>query len=374
MKPAKEPPQNNSLKIEPQKNIRMNVQSITVDYIGSVATPCQLSKDLHIADYLLAQEGYCVAVEVLEHKEVYNQIECTDEVFRNYKEGDVFVGVLGARQALKGYSGRVPKEIEVGDELNVLNMGGIIGNCISILPELGPALRVRVLGAVVHQHKGQWRHVRIQDFAVPGAETLAHSVPLVVISGTSMNTGKTFAAAEIVRQLTEKGYRVAAAKLTGASLMRDTRAMREGGAVACHTFTDAGIVTSSGYGVVSAAKGLIQHLNSYDPDVIVAELGDGFIGYYGVDDLLLDKEIQRFVFAHVVATTDLVGAWASCEIFRERYGAEISVMLGPVTDNEVGKRFIRQTLGVDAFNAVQDTEELGDLVEKRLKQLKESAK
>lgn len=337
------------------------------DYIGSSTFPCGLGKNVLMTDYILAEDGYCVVVQALEDKEVYNQIECTDHTFRTIHKGDVFIGVLGERQALKGYSGRLPRQVAVGDTLNVLNMGGIIGMCVSEHPELGPPLKVRVMGAVARINGGGTaRHVCIQDHAIEYSETLEKSAPMIMVSGTSMNTGKTYACAEIVRQLTDRGLKVAAAKLTGASLMRDTRAMKESGAVAVHTFTDAGIVTSTSHNIVPAAKGIIKKLNSYEPDVIVAELGDGFIGYYGVDDILGDKEIQKFVAAHVVATVDLVGAWASRQIFKDRYHADIAMIVGPVTDNAVGKRYIQQSLGITALNAKQDGEAFGELLSKSL--------
>jgi len=343
----------------------MQYSEQVVSYIGSSTFPCGLGRTIHMTDYLLAEDGYCVVVEALEDKETYNQIECTDHTFRTIYKGDIFVGVFGERQALKGYSGRLPRQIAVGDTLNVLNMGGIIGMCVSEHPELGPPLKVRVLGAVVRHEQGKSaRHVCIQDYAIEPKETLEHSAPIIMVSGTSMNTGKTYACAQIVAQFSQLGLQVAAAKLTGASLMRDTRAMRDAGAVAVHTFTDAGIVTSTSHNIVPAAKGIIQKLNSYQPDVIVAELGDGFIGYYGVDDILIDKEIQKFVKAHIVATVDLVGAWASREIFQNRYGQSITLITGPVTDNAVGKRYIQQTLGITAYNAKQDGEAIGGMLEK----------
>jgi molybdopterin-guanine dinucleotide biosynthesis protein len=344
----------------------MQTNQQLLDYIGSSTAPCNLTKEVSVTDYILAEDGYCVVVQALEDKEVYNQIECTDHTFRTIRKGDIFATVLGERQALKGYSGRLPRHIAVGDTLNILNMGGITGMCVSEHPELGPPLKVRVMGAIVKENAGSMRHVCIQEYAIEYSEVLENSAPIVMVSGTSMNTGKTYACAQIVQQLTERGLKVAAAKLTGASLMRDTRAMKESGAIAVHTFTDAGIVTSTSHNIVPAAKGIIQKLNSYEPDVIVAELGDGFIGYYGVDDILGDKEIQKFVAAHVVATIDLVGAWASREIFKDRYHAKITMIVGPVTDNAVGKRYIQQSLGITALNAKQDGEAFGDVISKSL--------
>ncbi len=339
---------------------------LSVDRIASSTGPCRLMHSLEVSPYIVAAEGYCVAVRALDEKTVYNQLETTDGAFVTIHEGDLLVGALGERQALKGYSGRIPRHIEVGDTLHVLNMGGIIGHCTSDHPDLGPALRVEVLGAVVRETRGEMRHVRLADHALEPVFELVESAPLVMVSGTSMNTGKTYAAGQIVRALTARGLRVAAAKLTGASLMRDVRVMRENGAVASATFTDAGVVCSTGKSMAPVAKAIVQHLNAFAPDAIVLELGDGFIGHYGVDELLLDRELQGFTAAHVLAATDLAGAWAADRTFRERYRTSITAFTGPVTDNQVGKQYLRNAFGTAAFNALQDAEALGGAVAEAL--------
>ncbi len=341
----------------------METTTLIADRIASSAGPCKLGQQVRLSSYVIAAEGYCVAVRALDQKDTYNQLETQDGSFHTLHRGDVIVGALGERQALKGYSGRVPRHVQVGDTLNILNMGGIVGACTSDHPDLGAAMRVKVLGAVMVERGGQLCHARIQDGAIEPLYALTHSAPLIMVSGTSMNTGKTYACAQIIQGLTQSGLRVAAAKLTGASLMRDVRAMKENGAIACATFTEAGVVSSTGKEMEPLAKGLVAHLNEAHPDCIVLELGDGFIGYYGVDGLLLDKELQRFTRAHVVAATDLAGAWAADRTFRDRYRTTITAITGPVTDNLVGKQYIQNALGIAAFNARSDAAALIAAVE-----------
>ena len=333
-----------------------------LDYVASSAAPCKLEGVVMTTPYLVAEEGYCVVVRALEDKETYNQIEDATGSFRTIRKGDVFAAALGERQALKGYSGRIPRRIMQGDVLQVLNMGGIIGLCSSDHPALGPALNVEVLGTVLVDVQGEMRHARIQDHALEPVFALEHSAPLIMVSGTAMDTGKTHAAREIVRELTARGLRVAAAKLTGAALLRDVRSMTECGAVEVASFLDAGVVSSTGKDITPLAKAVIGKLNACNPDVIVLELGDGFIGYYGVDDLLQDKELQRYTCAHIVAASDLAGAWAADQTFRLRYQSPITLITGPVTDNLVGKQYIEKSLGVAALNALQDTEAMVNVV------------
>ncbi|WP_103029673.1 hypothetical protein [Salinibacter altiplanensis] len=338
-------------------------QTSPADKIASSTAHCHIESPITLSPYVVAQHGYVVAVRALDEKDQYDEVECSDGVFRHLRTGDVLVGTLGGRQALKGYSGRVPRHIAPGDTLNVLNLGGLIGECTAAHPNLGPALPVEVLGAVMVERDGQWTHARIQEDALEMVHRLESSVPLVTVSGTAMDTGKTEAACRVVEGLAGAGLKVGAAKLTGASLMRDVRRMREHGAGAVATFTDAGIACTVEDAITPIAKGVIHHLNATeDLDVIVAEMGDGFVGYYGVDDLMTDMELQSFIEAHVVAATDLAGAWAAEQTFRERYHTDITAVTGPVTDNDVGRRYITQRLGVNALNALQQSTALVDEV------------
>lgn len=342
------------------------ITHVTADHIASSTARCALTPTVALSPYVVPEAGYCVVVRALEDKSCYDQLEGCDETFRTIEKGDIIVGTLGSRQALKGYSGHVPRQIEVGDTLNVLNLGGIIGTCTSGLPELGSALAVEVLGAAMVQKQDGWTHARIQDGAIEPTQVLTDSAPLIVVSGTAMDTGKTLAACGIVEGLSERGWSVAAAKLTGAALMRDVRRMHEHGATDCVTFSDAGLVSSIGQTMPPIAKGLIAHLNAQNPDAIILEMGDGFIGPYGVDDLLLDKELQRFTKAHVVTATDLAGVWAAEQHFHQRYRAPITAITGPVTDNEVGTRYVEQRLGITAINAVQAPNQLANCVARAL--------
>ncbi len=340
---------------------------MTVTYLSSTAAITGLTREIMLSDYVVAQEGYCVVVEALESKPHYNQVECQDGEFRTISKGDTIVGVLGERKALKGYSGMVPRTAHPGEVLHVLNMGAIIGQCTSDHPELGPALRVKVIGAAMTEIDGRQVHARLQDFALPAVDKLEKSVPLVFISGTAMNTGKTWAACELVQRLTGHGFKVAAAKATGASLKRDVRTMERHGAIKTATFSEVGLVSSTSKAMSAYVKGIITHLCESEPDVIVIELGDGIIGYYGVDELLQDKELQAFCAAHIVAAVDLAGVWAVQYLFKERYHAEITCITGPVTDNGVGQQYIRQVMGLAAINAREDPARMGRVVADKLK-------
>lgn len=336
---------------------------VILDKIASVATRVGLQNEIEISDHVPAERGTVVIVEALEQKQVYGELEVVGGSMAVIKQGDIIAGVLGNRQALKGYVGQIPHTVAVGDVLNVLNMGGVIGECISANSDFGPPLRVRVLGAAVVNGKV----ANIADFALPRVKRLARSAPIILVSGTCMNAGKTTVACEIVRVLSDRGYRIAAAKLAGVATQRDLVNMRAQGAIEALSFSDAGLpsTTNTDDCVVPAAKGVIAALNESRPDAIIVEFGDGIMGHYGVDLLLGDLELMSHVGAHVLCANDLVAAWGGL-LFLKQFGLAVDCVSGPATDNSAGVDYIRNRFGHEAINARWNADALATIVEKKL--------
>jgi hypothetical protein len=342
---------------------------VRLDRIASSTRNAALSPEVIVGNEILASEGYVLAVRIQEDKSSYNTIEDVTGRMLALREGDVLAGTLGTRRALRGYAGVVPPHIDVGDTIEVLNLGGILGRCTSVNPDVGPPFRAEVLGAILTfpelgDRVGRPAHIR--DRAVPPADRLESRIPIVYVAGTCMNAGKTVAATELVRGLARSGLKVGAAKLTGVSLMRDALSMLDAGAVAALTFNDVGIATTHAGVTVTSAKGIFNRLASSKPDVIVAELGDGILGEYGVQDILRDEELMSVGAAYVMAAPDPVACWGAAELMRQDYALPITAITGPATDNEVGQVYIQTGLRLPAHNARRDPAGLVSAVRKAL--------
>jgi hypothetical protein len=349
---------------------------VRLDRISSSTRNAMLSPEVIVGNEIIAAEGYVLAVRILEDKSSYNTVEDVTGRMRELRAGDVLAGTLGTRRALRGYAGVVPPHIAPGDILEVLNLGGILGRCTSVNPEIGQPFRAEVLGAILAfpelgDRVGRPAHIR--DRAVPTAEVLESRVPVVYVAGTCMNAGKTVAATELVRGLARGGLRVAAAKLTGVSLMRDALSMLDAGAIAALTFNDVGVASTHAGVTVATAKGIFNRLTATKPDVIVAELGDGILGEYGVQDILRDAELMRVGAAYVMAAPDPVGCWGAVELMQREFGLPVSVITGPATDNDVGQVYVRTQLGLPAHNARRDAAGLLGVVKEELKLWAEKA-
>jgi hypothetical protein len=333
-----------------------------VHKVASVTYRLDLGPEIEISRLVESKTGNVLVVRALEEKRVYDQLELASGRMAHISRGDVIAGALGSRAALRGFVGRVPEQIKAGDQIHVLNLGGVLGECISENTDVGHPLRVEVLGMAVQNGKPR----NIRDAALPTAERLDLDAPVVLVSGTCMNSGKTRAATEIIFWLTQRGYRVGAAKLTGVACLRDTLNMIDHGAVAGYSFLDCGVPsTSDGDRLPEVAKGVLNALGKLDVDVVVAETGDGIIGRYGVQALLRDEEIRAASKCHVLTANDLVAAWGGKKLMEEELGLAVGVLCGPATDNEVGVRYVTDTLRTAAANARTSGERLADFVEER---------
>ena len=285
--------------------------------------------------------------------------------------GDLLIGVLGRRRALKGFVGDVPETVTPGDYLHLLNMGGVIGFCTGHHSSLSDAIKVEVIGVVCDE---EGRALNIADAALPLRSELGNSAPIVMVAGTSMNCGKTYAATELIKQATRAGLRVAGAKLSGIACLRDTLNMTDHGAIATASFLDCGLSSTVGAGdLAPIAKTIISRLNDSMPDLIVIELGDGILGGYSVDSVFDDIELREATAAIIFCASDYVGAWGGIELLRKR-GIEIDLISGSVTDSQMGEDYIENEFGVRAANAKRHGSLLFDVVRSKVEAVREKAR
>ena len=105
-------------------------QIIDADKIGSATSPLNLGRsNAIVATSETPRAGDVVVVRALTDSATYNMLELPTGRLAKINPGDVLIGVLGRRRALKGFMGDVPAAVNAGDQLHLLNMGGVIGSC-----------------------------------------------------------------------------------------------------------------------------------------------------------------------------------------------------------------------------------------------------
>jgi hypothetical protein len=326
---------------------------LEADKIGSATSPLNLTKTIAVIaeQHNAPRAGDVVVVRALSESVTYGNLELPSGRLAKINRHDVLLGVLGKRRALKGFVGDVPDAIKAGDRLHLLNMGGLIGICKGHHSSLSDAIEVEVLGLVCDENETV---LNIADNALQPSKFLNESAPVVIVAGTCMNSGKTVAATEIIKQATHAGLRVAGAKMSGVAALRDTLNMQDHGATATASFLDCGLPSTVDVeDLAPVAKAILNHLNSFEPDLIVVELGDGIVGGYSVDSVLQDAEIRAATSAFVFCAADYVGVIGGIAVLRN-LGIEIDVVAGSVTDSQMGEDFVQKEFGINAGNARRD--------------------
>lgn len=334
--------------------------NLEADKIGSATSPRSLTKTVAVVnENNTPKVGDVVVVKALSESVTYGNLELPNGRLAKINRNDVLIGVLGKRRALKGFVGDVPDTINTGDKLHLLNMGGVIGVCKGHHSSLSEAIEVEVLGVACDEYENV---LNIADNALKPINFLKESAPIVVIAGTCMNSGKTVAATEIIKQAAHAGLKVCGAKMSGVACLRDILNMQDSGAFATASFLDCGLPSTVDYGDLSpVAKAILNYLNEFQPDLIVVELGDGIVGGYAVDSVLKDFEIKEAISSFVFCASDYVGVVGGMAVLKN-LGIEIDVIAGSVTDSQMGEDFVEQTYNLKAGNARRDGFRLFELL------------
>ena len=352
---------------------------LEADKIGSATSPLNLTKMVAVvARHDAPQAGDVVVVRALSESVTYGNLELPNGRLAKINRHDTIIGVLGKRRALKGFVGDVPGSVKAGDRLHLLNMGGVIGICKGHHSSLSDAIEVEVLGIAADFGSGisdfgfeieksmtedqKPKILNIGDHALKPTDSLKPSAPIVVVAGTCMNSGKTVAATEIIKQAHHAGLKVCGAKMSGVAALRDTLNMEDHGAFQTASFLDCGLPSTVDYGdLAPVAKAILNHLNSFEPDLIVVELGDGIVGGYAVDSVLRDAEIKDAIGSFVFCASDYVGVVGGMAVLKN-LGIDIDVIAGSVTDSQMGEDFVEEQYGLKAGNARRNGKRLFELL------------
>jgi hypothetical protein len=332
------------------------METIKIDKFGSATSRLRLASELHFsAESHEPVAGDVVVVRALSESVTYGNLELPSGRLAKINRGDILAGVIGKRRALKGFVGDIPSQINAGDKLHLLNMGGLVGECMGHHSSHSDAIQVEVLGVAVDRNG---KVLNIATDALEQASELLPSAPIIIVAGSSMHSGKTVAACEIIKQANHAGLNVAGAKMSGVAALRDTYDMLDHGASNVASFLDCGLPSTVDIdNLAPVAKAILNHLNGFEPDLIVVELGDGILGGYSVDTILKDDEIREAITSLVFCASDYVGVVGGKTVL-ESIGLDIDVVAGSVTDSKMGEDYVRDRLGILAANAHRNGEQL----------------
>ena len=291
------------------------------------------------------RRGDYVAVEMVPGEHESYMVETPDGSPVDIWPGDILVGAFGTRAATLEATGSWE---DVGEDMvmHSLTSAGVIGRMTSKSIDSGPVIEVRYVGHAMRDG----HPLNMEDF-VTLAEPREISAPVILIIGTSMDSGKTVAAVALVRELVAMGKKVAGAKVTGVGRLRDTLAMKHAGASDIFDFVDVGF-PSSVVPTEEYREGL-GHLTAKivaaEPDVVVIEAGASPLEPYR-------GEVAMEVLADSVTCTVLCASdpYAVMGVMNA-FDMKPDLVTGRCTSTLAGIELIDRLVGVPAINMLDES-------------------
>ncbi|MEQ1490220.1 MAG: molybdopterin-guanine dinucleotide biosynthesis protein MobB [Terricaulis sp.] len=251
----------------------------------------------------------------------------------------------GARYAPDQFEAVVPESVGPCD---LVAGGGIAARVLARHASVKKATAISPLGVLTD---GNGAALELGRFIQP-SRVLAASDPhqIVAVVGTSMNAGKTTAAASLIRGLVAGGLKVGACKITGTGSGGDIWSMRDAGAAVALDFTDVGYSTTAGaeLGQLEAnAHLLIDRVVAEGVDVVVVEIADGLLQRETAALLSSARTAQR-LDAVLLAAADSMGAVMGSSWLRGR-GLPLRAVTGLLTSSPLATREAQQQLDVEVI-------------------------
>ena len=260
--------------------------------------------------------------------------------------------VFGNRYAPDYYEGLVPDVIE--EEVDLLSRSGIVGQVITKNALIKDPTRVRNLGYVCNS-VGDALNSRDFPRIVPNVKIKKEPrAKMILICGTTMNSGKSFAAAACCQALTTKGYKVRASKVTGTSSLKDILLMDDAGASPYADFTNLGYPST----YLLPEEDLLNIFNFLDlkyannpRNYWVVEFADGII-QRETAILLGSYDVQSRIHKLIFCAKDAFGAIGGLGILKERFGLVPDVLSGVCSSSPLHIYELSEFTNIPVFNSV----------------------
>ncbi len=317
-----------------------------MDHFSSLVRIAPFESDILPAEALPRtawETGDYVVVEIDEPPREASRIEITNGRMVHVARGDRIVGALGEREATLEATGTW-REVEADGQMHVLTSAGLMGLLTSQSPYRPMPMSVRYRGHVVRNGD----KVTMADFAV-SADPQPFHVPTVLMTGTSMSSGKTTGARVIIRQFKKAGLTVLGAKLTGAGRYRDILSMGDAGADWTYDFVDAGLPSTvcPTEAYRPRIDALLARMAAHEPDVAVIEIGSSPLEPYNGQAAI--DALGDSVQCTALAASDPYAAYG----VKEGFQMDPDFVCGIAANTHAGIRLIQRLCGVDAINLVE---------------------
>lgn len=262
-------------------------------------------------------------------------------------EGDLMAMVFGNRYATHQFEGYARLD---GDRCHMLSMGGLCGMVESKHASVSDPTRLRILGAISDD---QGRPLQLRDYMGKPANASTPQHPgVIIVCGTSMDSGKTYTTMSLILGLRRAGHRVAGIKLTGTAAGRDVWSMADAGACIALDFVDGGWPSTylcSLDDLLSLYNCLIDQAAAKGAAWAVIEIADGLF-QRETAALLQSPRFTSTVNAWLLAASEPMAAASAVSVLRG-WDIEPIALSGMFSMSPLGIQEAHEATGVTCFTA-----------------------
>jgi hypothetical protein len=265
--------------------------------------------------------------------------------------GTKAVFVYGNRYAPDYYEGLLPKEIR--GEVDLLARSGLIGLVKTKSSIVKDPTRIKILG-YVSDGTGKVLNTLNYPLVKPlKTEKKFPRSPMILVCGTSMNSGKSTAATACCWALASLGYHVRASKVTGTASLKDILHMNDAGADPYSDFTMLGYPST----YMLSEKEILSIFNKLDlkyannpKNFWVVEFADG-INQRETSMLLSSKEVTSRIHKLIFCGNDAFGTMGGLEVLKQRFGLVPEAISGVCSSSPLHIRELAEFTEIPVFKS-----------------------
>lgn len=202
----------------------------------------------------------------------HTNLENTDGRRAKMFVNDEIIVCYGSRYATAQFEAETAKDLS---PCHLAAAGGVAGMVVSAHAAASQPTKIEPIGLVADA-KGQV--LNLQRYAVEPTEDDRPDMPVFVVLGTAMSSGKTTTTASLVRGLSLSGLSAGAGKVTGTGAGGDYWRFIDAGADTALDFVDFGFASTAGLApddVTTLFDKMIATLAASGCDAAVIEVADG---------------------------------------------------------------------------------------------------
>lgn len=264
--------------------------------------------------------------------------------------GTLGLFVFGNRYAPDYYEGMVPEMFQ--EEVDLLARSGIVGVAKNKNSLRKDPTKVQILGYVCDEDGNV---VNTTDYSLVEETGKIRKTPrakLILVCGTSMNSGKSMAASACCWALNDAGYKISASKVTGTASLKDILNMNDSGAEQYSDFTFLGFPST----YLLEEDELISIFNKLDAKYAsnpkgywIVEFADGII-QRETAMLLSHPDVRSRIHKLIFCAQDAFGVIGGIRILKERFGLTPHAISGVCSSSPLHVREMSEYINIPVFN------------------------